>query len=140
MLRYYFDLTPQRKNMVADVQWNYTECPDLHDHDHWEYLIITNGVCRNNINGSDYIMNKGDAVLIKPSDRQPDRIRVLPLQVFRTRTLYPVPDNCPPVHSFHAFIVNIFVFSELASSAFFTVRSAFSNSSGVQFTSVGPKG
>lgn len=69
MLRYYFDLTPQRKNMVADVQWNYTECPDLHDHDHWEYLIITNGVCRNNINGSDYIMNKGDAVLIKPSDR-----------------------------------------------------------------------
>lgn len=68
MLRYFFDFTPQRKNMIADVQWNYTECPDLHDHDHWEFLIITSGVCRNKINGNSLIMNKGDALLIRPKD------------------------------------------------------------------------
>ena len=56
------------ENAIAAIHWNHNEYPFLHDHDHWEFTIITNSVCRNNINGKDYIMKKGDAVLIKPAD------------------------------------------------------------------------
>ena len=53
-----------------EISFNYLNIPFpyLHFHDHWEILIVTDGLLTHTINGKAYSMKIGDACFIKPTD------------------------------------------------------------------------
>lgn len=53
-----------------EVSFNYLSIPFpyLHFHDHWEILIVIDGLLTHTINGKAYSMKIGDACFIKPAD------------------------------------------------------------------------
>jgi len=42
--------------------------PQIHNHEYWEFHIVTEGKIRHHINGKDYTMEKLDSCLIRPKD------------------------------------------------------------------------
>lgn len=47
---------------------NYSDYPILHNHEFWEFLIITSGSYSHTINGKTYTIKQGDSYLIRPDD------------------------------------------------------------------------
>ena len=56
------------KNVDVAFNWLNREYPIYHKHSHWEILIIMSGKILHTINGMEYIMKKGDACIIRPTD------------------------------------------------------------------------
>lgn len=54
---------------VAGFNWKNVEFPFLHDHEHYEIILVTDGSIKHTINGITYTAQKGFACLIKPSDK-----------------------------------------------------------------------
>ena len=57
-----------RKNLDADIHWLSVEFPNKHDHDYWEFFVVTKHKCRHYLNGQMYVMNPNDAYLLRPKD------------------------------------------------------------------------
>ena len=55
----------------SDVSFNWMMCayPYLHYHDYFEILVVIDKELINDINGTSYIMKKGDACFIRPADQ-----------------------------------------------------------------------
>ena len=59
--------TAWAKEDVA-LNWINVEYPYLHTHDHYEILIIISGQINHFIDGKNYVLNSGDACLIRPDN------------------------------------------------------------------------
>lgn len=53
---------------TAGFNWRNAEFPHLHNHTHWEFLLVVNGNIQHTINGKKYTVHKGYVCLIRPSD------------------------------------------------------------------------
>ncbi len=49
-----------------DFHWQSTDYPIWHNHDFWEFMIVTDGTIFHELNGKTYKLTQGDAFLIKP--------------------------------------------------------------------------
>ena len=56
---------------TADIAFNWLnrDYPIYHEHSHWELLVIMSGEICHNINGKESVLKKGDACLIRPTDK-----------------------------------------------------------------------
>lgn len=45
-----------------------TDFKMMHEHNHWEILIVLSGIIKHTINGEETILHKGDACIIRPHD------------------------------------------------------------------------
>ncbi len=54
---------------IAGFNWKNVEFPFLHDHVHYEIILITEGCIKHTINGVTYTEQKGYARFIKPQDK-----------------------------------------------------------------------
>lgn len=57
------------KDAEIAFNWLNRDYPIYHEHTHWELLVVLSGKISHNINGSEYVMKKGDACIIRPSDK-----------------------------------------------------------------------
>lgn len=53
---------------LAGFHWRSQEYPHLHNHNHWEFLLVSKGKIQHIINGESYTATKGSACLIRPAD------------------------------------------------------------------------
>lgn len=53
---------------IAGFHWRNTDFPHLHNHTHWEFLLVVNGKIQHTINSKKYTATKGYVCLIRPSD------------------------------------------------------------------------
>lgn len=58
----------QNPNANIDFYQNYKDYPYFHDHDYWEFFIVTKGKYRHVINNKTYNMFINQAFLIRPND------------------------------------------------------------------------
>lgn len=64
----YETATPWKSSQISFYYTNF-DYPFLHTHRYWELLIITDGTVTHRLNGRPFIMQKGDACLVRPQDR-----------------------------------------------------------------------
>ena len=60
--------SPFRTASIA-FNWLNRDYPIYHEHSHWELLVIMSGEVCHNINGKEEVLKKGDACLIRPTDK-----------------------------------------------------------------------
>ena len=53
---------------VAGFNWRNVEFPHLHNHTHWEFLLVVNGKIQHTINSKTHTATKGYVCLVRPSD------------------------------------------------------------------------
>ena len=53
---------------VAGFNWKKLDFPHLHNHTHWEFLLVVKGKIQHFINNERYVATKGYVCLIRPSD------------------------------------------------------------------------
>ena len=65
----HFDTSPYRSlQETADIHWLSIDFMNEHNHDYWEFFILTDGACIQHINGKSISMKKGDGLLVRPND------------------------------------------------------------------------
>lgn len=65
----YFNNSPYRATLsVADIHWINISFTQLHDHDYWEFFLLTDGECTQHLNRKTFAMKAGDGILLRPSD------------------------------------------------------------------------
>ena len=57
------------KNVSVAFNWLNRDYPIYHDHSHWEILLIVSGTIHHHINGYESVLKRGDACVIRPSDK-----------------------------------------------------------------------
>lgn len=57
------------KNASIAFNWLNRDYPIYHEHSHWEVFIVMEGEIYHNINGRESVLKKGDACLIRPTDK-----------------------------------------------------------------------
>lgn len=55
-------------NEDVSFNWLNVDFPYWHNHDHWEFYVVTHGSFIHSINGESYSVNSGDACLVRPND------------------------------------------------------------------------
>lgn len=63
------ELTSPFKDISVGLNMIQKEYPQYHDHTHWEVLVVMQGKICHNINGRECVLEKGDACLIRPTDK-----------------------------------------------------------------------
>ena len=63
------ELTSPLKDISVGLNMIQKEYPQYHDHTHWEVLVVMQGKICHNINGRECVLEKGDACLIRPTDK-----------------------------------------------------------------------
>ena len=58
----------QHASSIAGFNWRNVEFPYLHNHTHWEILLVVKGKTNHIINGKQHIATKGYVCLIRPDD------------------------------------------------------------------------
>lgn len=65
----YFNNSPYREALsTADIHWINVNFTQLHNHDYWEFFLLTGGECTHYINRKTFTMKTGDGILLRPSD------------------------------------------------------------------------
>lgn len=57
------------KTASVAFNWVNRDYPIYHEHSHWELFVIMSGEILHNVNGRESILKKGNAYLIRPTDR-----------------------------------------------------------------------
>lgn len=57
------------KDAEIAFNWLNRDYPIYHEHTHWELLVVLSGKICHSINGEEYVMQKGDACIVRPSDK-----------------------------------------------------------------------
>lgn len=57
------------KDAEIAFNWLNRDYPIYHEHTHWELFVVLAGKISHTVNGEEYVMKKGDACIIRPSDK-----------------------------------------------------------------------
>lgn len=64
-----FEMSSPFQDAVIAIDWCNQDYPVYHDHEHWELTILLLGEVKHTINGEQHILTRGDACLIRPTDK-----------------------------------------------------------------------
>lgn len=66
-----YDYLEPDKSTISDIAFFICTCdfPTLHDHEYWEFTIMTKGKLINYIQGRKVILSVGDIAIIRPTDK-----------------------------------------------------------------------